>query len=86
MNQFHYLSEISNKLYMTIDKHTRTTLFINEYNSFRLIESNDERINSKNYQYKINKFMYAAIHTRLNIIFIIERLNHYFNDSIIHHK
>ena len=59
---------------------------MNEYDFLRSTESNDERINSKNYQYKIDKLMYTAIYIRLNIVFAIERLNQYFNDSIIHHE
>ena len=60
---------------MTADKHTQTTFFMNEYDFLRLIESDDERINSKNYQHKIDKFMYVAIHIRSNIVFAIERFN-----------
>ena len=71
---------------MTANKHIQTTFFMNEYDFFRSIESDDERINSKNYQYKIDKFMYIAIHIRLNIVFAIERLNQYFSDLTIHHE
>ena len=60
---------------MTANKHIQTTFFMNEYNFLRLIESNDERINLKNYQYKIDKLMYIAIYIGLNIVFIIEHLN-----------
>ena len=71
---------------MTADKHTRTTFFMNEYDSFRSAESDDECINSKNYQHKIDKFMYAAIHIRSDIVFTIKRFNQYFSDSTIYHK
>ena len=53
--------------------------FINDYDLFRSTESDDERINLKNYQCKIDKLMYVTIYTRLNIVFTIERLNQYFN-------
>ena len=59
---------------------------MNKYDFLRSTESDDERINSKNYQYKINKFIYIAIHIRLNIVFAIKRFNQYFNDLTIHHK
>ena len=49
MNQFHYLNEIFDELHMTVNKHIRTTFFMNEYDFLRSIESNDEYINSKNY-------------------------------------
>ena len=57
---------------------------MNEYNFLHLTESDDKRINSKNYQHKINKFIYVAIYIRLNIVFAIKHFNQYFNDSIIY--
>ena len=75
MNQFHYLNEIFDELHMIANKHIRTTFFMNEYDFLRSIESNDECINLKNYQHKINKFMYAAIHIHSDIIFAIEHFN-----------
>ena len=75
MNQSYYLNEIFNELHMIVDKHIRITFLINEYNFLRSAESDDECINSKNYQYKINKLMYVAIHTRSNIAFAIKRFN-----------
>ena len=86
MNQFYWLTEIFDKLYTTADKHTRITFFINEYNLFCSIKSDDERINSRNYPHKINKLMYIAIHIRSNIVFAIEHLNQYFNDLTTHHQ
>ena len=86
INQFHYLNEIFDELHMIANKHIQTTFFMNKYNFFRSTESNDEHINSKNYQYKIDKLMYAAIHIRSNIVFAIERFNQYFNDLTIHHE
>ena len=86
MNQFHYLNEIFEKLHMTANKHIRTTFFMNEYDFLRSTESDDECINSKNYQHKIDKLMYAAIYIRSNIVFAIKRFNQYFNDSTIHHE
>ena len=71
---------------MIADKHIRTTLFMNEYDSFHLIESDDERINSKNYQHKIDKLIYTAIHIRSDIVFAIEYFNQYLNNSTIHYK
>ena len=49
MNQIYYLSGIFNELHMTADKYIRTTLLMNEYDSFRSVESDNERIISKNY-------------------------------------
>ena len=86
MNQSYYLNKIFDELHMIADKHTQTTLFMNEYDSFYSIELNDECINLKNYQYKIDKLMYAAIYIHSNIIFAIECFNQYFNDSTIYHE
>ena len=86
MNQFYYLNEIFDELHMIADKHIQTTFFMNEYNFLRSIELNDKRINLKNYQHKIDKFMYVAIHIRSNIIFAIKYFNQYFNNLIIHHE
>ena len=86
MNQFYYLNKIFDELHMIVDKHIRTTLFINEYNFLRLIKSNDERINLKNYQHKIGKLMYVTIYIRSNIVFIIKCFNQYLSDLTIHHE
>ena len=85
LNQTHYLSEMLNELHMNIDKHERTKIFMNDYDSFKSAKSDDERINSKKYQHKIEKFMYVVIHTRSDIVFALERLSQYFNDFAIHH-
>ena len=85
LNQTHYLSEMLNELFMNIDKHERTKIFMNDYDSLKSTKSNDERINSKEYQHKIEKLMYVVIHTRSNIVFALERFNQYLNDFAIHH-
>ena len=83
LNQTHYLNEMLNELHMNIDKHERTKIFMNDYDLFKLTESNDERINSKKYQHKIEKLMYVVIYIRSNIVFALKRLNQYFNDFAI---
>ena len=85
LNQTHYLSEMLNELHMNIDKHERTKISMNDYDSLKSTKSNDERINSKKYQHKIEKFMYVVIHIRSNIVFALKRLNQYFSDFAIHH-
>ena len=47
MNQSYYLNEIFDELYMTADKHTRTSLFMSRYDAFYSVELNNDRINSK---------------------------------------
>ena len=56
MNQFYYLSEMFDDLHKNTNKHDRTKIFMNDYDAFRSIESNDERIDSTNYQHKIDDF------------------------------
>ena len=85
MNQSHYLSEIFDELHMTANKHNRTKFPMNGYESLRPAEPDDERINSKEYQHKVGKLMYAAIHTRPDISFAIERLSQYLSDPATHH-
>ena len=85
LNQTHYLSEMLNELHMNIDKHERTKISMNDYDSLRSARSDDERINSKKYQHKIEKLMYVVIHTRSDIVFALERFNQYLSDSAIHH-
>ena len=85
LNQTHYLSEVFDELHMTADKHKSTQLFMSEYDALRSAESEDERINSHDYAHKIEKLMYAAIHTRSDISFSIDRLSQYLSDSAKHH-
>lgn len=85
MNQMHYLIEVLNRLHMSADKHTLTELSMNEYDSLRSADSNDERINQRDYQHVIESIMYIVIHTRSNIAFAVERLSQYLSDSAEHH-
>ena len=86
MNNLYYLNEIFDELHMIANKYIQTTFFMNEYDSLRLTKLNDEHINLKSYQYKIDKFIYTVIYIRSNIIFAIERFNQYFSDLIIHYE
>ena len=49
MNSFYYLNKIFDDLHVIANKHIRITLFINEYDSFRLNKLNDKHIYLKNY-------------------------------------
>ena len=71
---------------MNANKHERIKFSINDYDILRSIELDDERIDSKDYQYKVEKLMWITIQTKLDIFFSIERLNQYFNDFAIHHE
>ena len=70
---------------MNAKRHKFIEIFMNEYDAIRFFVLIDERINIKNYQYVIDKIMYATIHTRFNIAFAIERFNQFLNDSTKHH-
>ena len=71
---------------MSANKHEKTKYLMNDYDALRSIDLDDQRINFKNYQHKIEKFMYATMHTRSNIYFSLKRLNQYFNDFANHHE
>ncbi len=72
------MNKILNRLHIFVDKHNSIKLSINNYNLLQLAESNDKRINQKNYQYAIDNIIYAIIYTRFDIVFAIEQLNQYF--------
>ena len=86
INQSHYLSEFFNELNISTDKYKKIKISINGYDALRSIDLNDRRISSKDYQYKIEKLIYAAIHTRSNFYFTLERLSQYLDDLAHHHK
>ena len=85
MNQTHYVKKFFNDLKMNAKRHKFIEIFMNEYDAIKFFIFIDERINIKNYQYVIDKIMYATIYTRFNITFAIERFNQFFNDSTKHH-
>ncbi len=86
MNQTHYLHDVLERLNMRQDKHKTTDLSMNEYDAFRSAELKDVRINQHEYQQVIESLMYAAIRTRLNIIFALNQLSQYLNDFAKHHE
>ncbi len=59
---------------------------MNEYDALRSAEFKDVRINQHEYQQVIESLMYAAIHTRFDIAFALNRLSQYLSDSAEHHK
>ncbi len=86
MNQTHYLHDVLERLNMRQDKHKTTDLSMNEYDALRSAELEDVRINQHEYQQVIESLMYAAIHTRLDIAFALNRLSQYLSDSAEHHE
>ncbi len=86
MNQTHYLHDVLKRLNMKQDKHKTTDLSMNEYDAFRSAEFEDVRIDQHEYQQVIESLMYAAIHTRLDIIFALNRLSQYLSNSAEHHE
>ncbi len=86
MNQTHYLHDVLERLNMKQDKHKTTDLSMNEYDALHSAELEDVRINQHEYQQVIESLMYAAIHTRLDIIFALNRLSQYLSNSAKHHE
>ncbi len=86
MNQIHYLHDVLERLNMKQDKHKATDLSMNEYDALRPAEPEDARIDQHEYQQVIGSLMYAAIHTRPDIAFALNRLSQYLSDSAEHHE
>lgn len=85
MDQSHYLSEFLDELDMSTDKHEKTKIPMNGYDALRSAGPNDRRISPKDYQHKIGKLMYAAMHTRPDFCFALGRLSQYLGDPAHHH-
>jgi len=86
MNQTHYLHDVLERLNMRQDKHKTTDLSMNEYDALCSAELKDVRINQHEYQQVIESLMYAAIHTRFDIAFTLNRLSQYLSDFAEHHE
>ncbi len=71
---------------MRQDKHKTTDFSMNEYDVFCSAEFEDVRINQHEYQQVIKSLMYAAIYICLDIIFALNQLSQYFNNSAKHHE
>ena len=85
MDQTHYLHDVLERLNMRQDKHKATDLPMNGYDALRPAEPEDVRINQHEYQQAIGSLMYAAIHTRPDIAFALNRLSQYLSDPAEHH-
>jgi len=86
MNQTHYLHDVLKRLNIKQDKHKATDFSMNEYDALRSAELKDVRIDQHEYQQVIESLMYAAIHTRLDIIFAFNRLSQYLSNFAKHHE
>ncbi len=71
---------------MKKDKHKTTDLSMNEYDALRSAELEDVRIDQHEYQQVIESLMYAAIHTRLDIVFALNQLSQYLSNFAKHHE
>ncbi len=85
MDQTHYLHDVLERLNMKQDKHKATDLPMNGYDALRPAGPEDVRIDQHEYQQAIGSLMYAAIHTRPDIAFALNRLSQYLSDSAEHH-
>ncbi len=85
MDQTHYLHEVLEKFNMRQDKHKATKIPLNGYDALHPAGIEDVRINQQEYQQVIGSLMYAAIHTRPDIAFALNRLSQYLSDPAEHH-
>ena len=86
MDQSHYLGEVMERLDMKNASHKATEVPLNGYDCLRPAGPDDERISQIWYQKAIGSLMYAAIHTRPDISFILGRLSQYLSDPAKHHQ
>ena len=86
MNQTHYVEKMLQDLHMKTDKHKCTEISLNEYDALCSADSNDQRIDQRQYQQVIESLMYAVIHTHSDIFFTLDWLSQYLNDSAEHHE
>jgi len=71
---------------MKQDKHKTTDFLMNKYDALCSAEFKDVRINQHEYQQVIESLMYAAIHTRFDITFALNRLSQYLSNFAEHHE
>ena len=86
MNQTHYIKKMLQDFNMSSDKHKCTETSLNRYDALCSVSLNDQRIDQRQYQQTIESLMYTAIHTHLNILFVLDWLSQYFSDSAEHHE
>ena len=86
MNQTHYVEKMLQDFHMKTDKHKCTEISLNRYDALCSAGSNDQRIDQRQYQQTIESLMYTAIHTCLNIFFVLDWLSQYLSDSVKHHE
>ena len=72
MNQTHYVKKMLQDLHMGTDKYKCTEISLNEYDALHSADSNDQRIDQRQYQQAIESLMYAAIHTHPDIFFALD--------------
>jgi len=56
---------------MQSDKHRAIIISLNKYDFFCSADSNDQKIDQKQYQQTIKSLMYVTIHIWSNIVFIL---------------
>ena len=71
---------------MRTDKHKCIEISLNKYDALCSADSNNQRIDQRQYQQAIESLMYAVIHTHSDIFFALDWLSQYFNDSAEHHE
>ena len=73
------------RLHMGTEKHEKTGTPITGYHGLRSAESDEERIDQRQFQHVIGSLMYAAIWTRPDIAFAVYRLSQSLSNPAKHH-
>ena len=85
MDQTHCLKKVLERLHIRTEKHKKTDTPITGYDGLCPAGSAEECIAQRQYQQAIGSFMYAAIRTRHDIAFALNRLSQSLSDPAKHH-
>ena len=65
------------RFYMIVNTQKNHKIPLNDYESLLFYKFNDKSVDEKTYQQLINNLMYAAVYTRPNIAFAVNKLNQF---------
>lgn len=85
LDQSHYVKEVLAGFHMNKEKAQPTLSPMDSYENLVPAGPNDERVDRKDYQHKIGKWMYLGILTRPDISFALGRLSQYLADPTTRH-
>ncbi|KAI7159413.1 hypothetical protein KC324_g13609 [Hortaea werneckii] len=85
LDQSHYVKDVLAGIHMNKEKAQPTLSPMDSYDSLVPAGPDDERVDRKEYQHRIGKWMYLGILTRPDISFALGRLSQYLADPTTRH-